>query len=46
MMDKVYEKKLAYALQWDTADKIVESFKAARDGEFDRLTCANAFRVH
>lgn len=45
MMEKVYEKKLTYALQWDTADNIANSFKLARDGKYDQLTCANIFRI-
>jgi hypothetical protein len=45
-MQKIYEKKLMYALAWDTADDIVNSFKAARDGEFKKLTCKSAFRVN
>lgn len=44
-MQKIYAKKLSYALGYDKADNIENSFKLARDGEWKSLTCSNIFRV-
>lgn len=44
-MQKIYAKKLSYALGYDKADNIESSFKLARDGEWKSLTCSNIFRV-
>lgn len=44
-MQNIYSKKLSYALAWDKADDIENSFKLARDGEWKKLTCTNVFRV-
>lgn len=44
-MQKIYSKKLSYALGYDKADNIESSFKLARDGEWKSLTCSNVFRV-
>jgi hypothetical protein len=44
-MQKIYEKKLSYALAYDKADEIEKSFRLARDSEWRNLTCTNIFRV-
>lgn len=44
-MQKIYAKKLSYALGYDKADNIEKSFKLARDGDWKSLTCSNIFRV-